>query len=168
LVRRHPGDRVVVAATGVGLHALADDLRDAGGAGDRESLTILTNGNAGLESFATHLVYCDARLRQVVGGTAGALAVRVARAVLLEWSNEPPTAASVRAALDRVLGNTTPGQASSHRPRGVAVLTLLRSAIRKAAVRPNSEPQRPRRGRRFARLFTHRDATQAPSRGRVP
>jgi hypothetical protein len=127
LAAQHLGEPILVAASEVGLHALADDLaeilRSPGGA---HRTSILATGRAGLEALADHLTFCDHHHCRRVGGTLEALPVRVARAVLLNWCDSRPIRPNVSRALDEMLADA-PMQDIPVRPRRAsAVLALLR------------------------------------------
>jgi hypothetical protein len=130
---------ILVAASEVYLHALAEDLREAvQGLGDPERLGILSGGCDALDGLTPFLLPCDARLQPVVGGALQSLNVRVARAALLDWCREPPTRSSLRERLAQLIA----GQPPADCPRRERMTDdELRRYIRAALARePGSRP----------------------------
>ena len=97
LAARHPDRPLLVVASAIYLRAMRADLLEARGVLDRpDLLSVLSAGTQELPGLNEHLLPCDARMRQCVGGVLGSLNVRVARRLLCQTRSERPELPELR------------------------------------------------------------------------
>lgn len=110
LAERDPHSPVVCVAAPTYLEAVQDDLLEAARALSSPDLLVIVSAGSvdGSPDLAPHLVPCDARFQQTLGGALSALNVRVARRIVEERDEHPIRASALRARWTGLLNLTAP------------------------------------------------------------
>jgi hypothetical protein len=139
LAQAHPRSPLLVVASEVYLQAVADDLREAlAQLADSDQLAIISAGTASLEGLNEHLVPCDARLQDLVGGARSSLNARLARLALSSLRGRRPCCSTLRKEFSRLLAGREQDTAPRrHALADAEVKRYLREALEQD---PDSRP----------------------------
>jgi hypothetical protein len=117
IVRRFPRTALLIVASPAYLEALEQDLGAAARLIDRPDLLLIVSaGSRNGGSMADHLLPCDARLQQRLGGTRASLNARIARHLVAKAGTNGLDFPSVRSYLESLLRDQPPVRERSRRP----------------------------------------------------